>query len=130
MSERPVHPRPRRLADWINPTGAKKVHSLIDKVYKRKNLEIAWERVRQNRGSGGVDGESIAAFDERLDERLDQLHAELVTDDYRPARKADAHSEGGKAGRASDAGNPDDLRPGLSAGAAQPIGTDLRAGVR
>ncbi len=43
MSEIPVHPRPRRLADWINPTGAKKVHSLIDKVYKRKNLEMAWE---------------------------------------------------------------------------------------
>jgi RNA-directed DNA polymerase len=60
------------------------VHSLIDKVYKRKNLEIAWERVRQNGGSGGVDGESIAAFAERLDERLDQLHAELVTDEYRP----------------------------------------------
>ena len=35
MSEKPVHPRSRRLADWINPTGAKKVHSLIDKVYKR-----------------------------------------------------------------------------------------------
>jgi hypothetical protein len=43
MSEIPVHPRPRRLVDWINPTGAKKVHSLIDKVYKRKNLEMAWE---------------------------------------------------------------------------------------
>ena len=28
--------------DWINLTGAKKVHSLIDKVYKRKNLEMAW----------------------------------------------------------------------------------------
>ena len=50
MSERPVHHRPRRLADWINPTGARKVHSLIDKVYKRKNLEMAWERVRANRG--------------------------------------------------------------------------------
>ena len=46
MSERPVHQHPRRLADWINPTGAKKVHSLIDKVYQRKNLEIAWERVK------------------------------------------------------------------------------------
>ena len=23
MSEKPVHPRSRRLADWINPTGAK-----------------------------------------------------------------------------------------------------------
>jgi len=43
MSEIPVHSRPRRLVDWINPTGARKVHSLIDKVYQRKNLEMAWE---------------------------------------------------------------------------------------
>jgi RNA-directed DNA polymerase len=56
MSEIPVRPCPRRLVDWINPTGAKKVHSLIDKVYKRKNLEMAWEKVKENRGSGGVDG--------------------------------------------------------------------------
>ena len=53
MSEKPVHPRPRRLADWLNPTEAKKVHSLIDKVYQRKNLEIAWERVRSQRGKWG-----------------------------------------------------------------------------
>jgi len=46
LSEIPVHFRPRRLSDWINPTGAKKVHSLIDKVYKRKNLEMAWEKVQ------------------------------------------------------------------------------------
>src|ERR1700757_1199699 len=52
LSESPEHHRPRRLADWINPTGARKVHSLIDKVYKRKNLEIAWERVRANHGAG------------------------------------------------------------------------------
>ena len=84
MSERPVHPRPRRLADWINPTGERKVHSLIDKVYKRKNLEIAWERVKANRGSGGVDGESVEQFGERLNEHLDQLHDELRTDQYRP----------------------------------------------
>jgi hypothetical protein len=48
--EIPVHSRPRRLVDWINPTGAKKVHSLIDKVYQRKNLEMAWEMVKANRG--------------------------------------------------------------------------------
>ena len=85
MSERPVHPRPRRLADWINPTGARKVHSLIDKVYKRKNLEMAWDRVRRNRGCGGVDGESLGVFGEQLDERLDRLHGELRTDTYRPS---------------------------------------------
>ena len=63
MSEIPVHLRPRRLVDWINLTGAKKVHSLIDKVYKRKNLEMAWEKVKANRGSGGVDGQSLEAFE-------------------------------------------------------------------
>jgi hypothetical protein len=40
-SEKPVRSRLRRLVDWINLTDAKKVHSLIDKVYKRKNLEMA-----------------------------------------------------------------------------------------
>ena len=53
VSERPEHQRPRRLVDWLNPTGLRKVHSLIDKVYKRKNLEMAWERVKANRGAGG-----------------------------------------------------------------------------
>lgn len=84
MSERPEHHRPRRLADWLNPTGARKAHSLIDKIYQRKNLQIAWEKVKANQGAGGVDGESIEAFDERLDERLDRLHEELRTDCYRP----------------------------------------------
>lgn len=84
MSERPVHHRPRRLANWINPTGEGKVHSLIDKVYKGKNLLMAWERVRANRASGVVDGQSIEAFEEELDKHLDRLHAELCEDTYLP----------------------------------------------
>jgi RNA-directed DNA polymerase len=84
MSEIPVHSRPRRLVDWINPTGAKKVHSLVDKVYKRKNLEMAWERVWSNRGSGGVDGQSLEAFAAQLDLQLDRLHRELKEDVYQP----------------------------------------------
>src|SRR5438270_3914063 len=84
MSEIPVHSRPRRLADWINPTGAKKVHSLIDKVYQRKNLEMAWETVKANRGSGGVDGLSLEGFAAQLDQQLDRLQSELTEDVYRP----------------------------------------------
>src|ERR1039458_7656668 len=84
MSEKPVHPRPRRRADWINPTGAKKVHSLIDKVYKRKNLEMAWEKVQANRGSGGVDGQSLEEFSAQLDLQLDRLQRELQEDVYQP----------------------------------------------
>ncbi len=84
MSEIPVHPHPRRLVDWINPTGAKKVHSLIDKVYQRKNLEMVWERVRANRGSGGVDGQSVSEFAEQADEQLNRLQEELMAQSYQP----------------------------------------------
>ena len=84
MSEKPVHSRLRRLVDWINLTGAKKVHSLIDKVYKRKNLEMAWEKVKANRGSGGVDGQSLEAFEAQLDQQLDRLQRELKEDTYQP----------------------------------------------
>jgi group II intron reverse transcriptase/maturase len=84
MSEIPVHPHPRRLADWINPTEAKKVHSLIDKIYQRKNLEMAWERVRANRGSGGVDGQSLSEFAEQADEQLNRLQGELMGQSYQP----------------------------------------------
>jgi len=38
-----------------------KVHSLIDRVYKPLNLYIAWEKVRVNRGCGGVDRVSLEA---------------------------------------------------------------------
>ena len=110
MSEIPVHSRPRRLADWINPTGAKKVHSLIDKVYQRKNLEMAWEMVKANRGSGGVDGQSLEGFAAQLDQQLDRLQ-QRTEGRCLPASTgaAGADPEGGKAGRVSHVGNPDDL---------------------
>ena len=84
MSEIPVHSRPRRLADWINPTGARKVHSLVDKVYQRKNLEMAWEMVKANRGSGGVDGQNLDGFAAQLNQQLDRLQSELKENVYRP----------------------------------------------
>jgi group II intron reverse transcriptase/maturase len=84
FSEKPVRSRPRRLVDWINPTGAKKIHSLIDKVYKQKNLEMAWEKVKENRGSGGVDGQNLETFEAQLGQQMDRLHRELKEDTYQP----------------------------------------------
>ena len=77
ISERPGRHGPRRLADWINPAGARKVHSLVDKVYKEKNLRLAWERVKANRGAGGIDGQTLAEFEADLDVHLKRLHDEL-----------------------------------------------------
>jgi group II intron reverse transcriptase/maturase len=84
LSEKPVRSRPRRLVDWISLAGGKKVHSLIDKVYKRKNLEMAWEKVKANRGSGGVDGQTLEAFEAQLDQQLERLQRELKEDTYQP----------------------------------------------
>jgi len=84
LSEKPVRSRPRRLVDWINLMDAKKVHSLIDNVYKRKNLEMAWEKVKANRGSGGIDGQTLEAFGAQLDQQLDRLQRELKEDTYQP----------------------------------------------
>jgi RNA-directed DNA polymerase len=57
---------------------------LVDKVYQPKNLRGAWERVKANRGSGGIDGQSLTAFEQGLDEHLQRLQEELRTDRYQP----------------------------------------------
>ena len=65
-------------------TQAQKAHSLIGQVYDRRNLRRAWERVKKNKGAGGVDGVTIARFDENLDRYLDVLHQQLKDGRYRP----------------------------------------------
>jgi len=61
-----------------------KVHSLIDKVYSQKNLELAWEKVRKNKGAAGVDEVTIARFEECKGYYLETLHRKLRDGTYRP----------------------------------------------
>lgn len=61
-----------------------KVHSLIDKVYSQKNLELAWKKVRKNKGAAGVDGVTISRFEEHKGHYLDTLHRKLREGTYRP----------------------------------------------
>jgi group II intron reverse transcriptase/maturase len=84
ISEKPLGQRLRRLANWLNPTGAGKFHSLVDKVYKVKNVELAWRRVKANRGAGGIDGQSLEEFEANLKTNLKRLHNELKNDTYHP----------------------------------------------
>jgi len=75
-----------------------KVHSLIDKVFSRKNLELAWEKVKKNRGSAGIDDVTITAFEERKQYYLDLLHRKLRDGTYQPKpvkRVEIAKSDGG-----------------------------------
>jgi len=47
-------------------------------------LEIAWSKVRRNKGCGGVDGQSIEEFEMDLIQHLDRLHDELKIGNYHP----------------------------------------------
>ena len=78
LCEKPERHAPRRLSDQLMFEGqTKKVHSLVDKVYSAKNLKLAWERVRANRGASGADRVTIGDFEAKLGENLDRFHREL-----------------------------------------------------
>src|SRR5262245_56887454 len=85
LCEKPERHASRRLSDHLVLEGRKqKVHSLVDKVYSRKNLKLAWERVRANQGASGADKVTIEEFETRLDEILERLHQELRENTYQP----------------------------------------------
>jgi len=85
LCEKPERHASRRLSDYLMLEGQKqKVHSLVDKVYARKNLQLAWERVRANRGASGTDRITIEEFEASLDANLERLHRELRDDTYQP----------------------------------------------
>jgi RNA-directed DNA polymerase len=62
----------------------KKHHSLIDKVWNWKNLNEAWEKVKQNRGAGGIDEVSIEEFDQNKEQNLNEIQRMLKQDRYKP----------------------------------------------
>ena len=62
----------------------RKWHSLIDKVYAPTNLAQAWKQVASNKGAGGVDGMTVAAFSIESEGRLQRLSEDLRNKTYRP----------------------------------------------
>jgi RNA-directed DNA polymerase len=60
--------------------------SLMDKVYAGRNLESAFVKVKANRGSAGVDHQSVEAFEQQYEENLAKLQGSLQEGRYRPQR--------------------------------------------
>jgi RNA-directed DNA polymerase len=75
----------RKLYRAAKEAPQRKFGVLYDKVYRRDVLEEAWRRVRRNRGSAGVDKQTIEAVEGYGVARLlNELEAELREKRYRP----------------------------------------------
>jgi RNA-directed DNA polymerase len=57
---------------------------LMDKVYAKGNLQAAFWAVLRNDGKPGVDGQTVAQFDQQQEEQLARLGEELRRGTYRP----------------------------------------------
>ena len=63
----------------------KKWYSLIDKIYRKENLELAFKRVKSNKGAPGIDGETVSDFATKLELNIEFLHGGLKTNTYVPS---------------------------------------------
>jgi group II intron reverse transcriptase/maturase len=81
---------------------AQKAHSLIGQIYDPRNLARAWERVKANKGAGGVDGVTVARFEQKREYYLGLLHQRLKDGRYRPrpVRRVEIDKPGTTAKRA------------------------------
>lgn len=69
----------------------RKFHALYDKIYRPDVLKLAWLMVKRNRGSGGVDGQTIDYIVETIGESqfLNDLYQKLKNESYeaQPVRR-------------------------------------------
>ena len=74
----------RMLAALVKGVKGNKWFSLIDKVYRRSNLEAAFRKTKSNRGGAGVDRVTVEQFEERLEVNLNRLEKGLKEETYKP----------------------------------------------
>lgn len=75
-----------------------KLFSVYGQLLNKKILLEAWKKVKSNRGSGGVDGETIKSFEEHLDENIEELLQSLKDRTYKckPVRRVYIPKKNGK----------------------------------
>jgi len=75
----------RRLWKAAKQQPGRRFHALYDRIYRRDVLREAWKRVRDRKGSAGVDAETIVDLEQRgIEGFLEGLQAELRAGRYRP----------------------------------------------
>ena len=75
----------RQLFKAAKQSRRRRFHALYDRIYRADVLAEAWKRVRANRGSSGMDGETLSMIESRgVVKFLTELGEELRAGKYRP----------------------------------------------
>jgi RNA-directed DNA polymerase len=75
----------RRLYVAAKQSRERRFHALMDRIWRSDVLREAWERVRRNRGSAGVDATTLDELEQHgVELFLEELGAELRAGEYRP----------------------------------------------
>jgi len=75
----------RRLYVAAKRSPSRRFHALYDRIYRSDVLWEAWRRVRRNKGSAGVDAQTLAGIESHgVDRFLEEIATELRAGRYRP----------------------------------------------
>jgi RNA-directed DNA polymerase len=88
-----------RMKKWNQQYHDKfKKHALIHQVWNEKNLGNAWKRVRENKGSAGIDNISINEFEQNLSQNLAEIQRLLKENRYlsQPVKRVFIPKDNGK----------------------------------
>lgn len=61
-----------------------KMHSVYGQILDDRKLQKAWQRVKENKGSGGIDGVTIESYQAKEEENIKNLLEKLRTKTYSP----------------------------------------------
>ncbi|MEW5980678.1 MAG: group II intron reverse transcriptase/maturase [Acidobacteriota bacterium] len=81
----PTRQLQRALYRAAKQSATRRFHALYDKVHRWDVLKRAWQNVKANGGTAGVDGETLAAIEQQgVDKALRELQTQLQAGRYRP----------------------------------------------
>jgi hypothetical protein len=76
----------RRLWAAAKRQPGRRFHALYDRIFRSDVLKEAWKRVKKNKGSAGIDAQTLTEVEEYgVDRFLEEIAAELKAGTYRPS---------------------------------------------
>jgi RNA-directed DNA polymerase len=83
--EAPGSERSEEASAAVNGDGRSGASDLLGRALERENLRVALKRVRQNKGSPGIDGMKVEELADYLREHWGRLREEVLAGRYQPA---------------------------------------------